>query len=181
MLSVKGEESMRTIKVAFSVLVFLVISICTLGLRTLSAAEIQEMSQLSGCICGLDSAVKQLNIVRWNADSKSYDFEDAVRLSYDDQTKIGVPGVALAQSDLRNGKSLLLKNPSTGKTEAIADPSELERYRAHLKWTMREKERVIIEIELVNAFDGETIFPVEDPGSPTGWAYNRKCPCRKQQ
>lgn len=169
---------MHSITIAVSASLFLLMSIYTPGFSPLIAAEKQELHQLSGCICDSDSAAKQLKISRWNADKKLYDLGDTVRLAYDDQTKIAVADAALTLSDLHNGRILLINNPFTGKTEQITGLPDLVRRKAHLKWETRGKQRILREIILVPTFDGEKIGAVEEPSSPTGFAWSDKCSCK---
>lgn len=161
---------MKSIAIAVSGSLFLLMSIYTPGFSPVIAAEKQELHQLSGCICDPDLAAKQLKIIRWNADKKLYDLGDTVRLAYDDQTKIAAADTALTLSDLRNGRMLLIINPFTRKSEQITGLPDLVRRKAHLKWETRGKQRLLTEIILVHTFDDETIGAVEEPSSPTGFA-----------
>lgn len=169
---------MRGVTIAFSATLFLLASLCPPSFRILGAGERRDRDQLSGCICNVDPVARQLNVVRWNGDRKLYELQDPFRLTYDDRTKVAVPAAALTVSDLSKGRSLLLKNPFTGKAEEITGVPDLVRYKAHLRWEISQEERTLREIILVPTFDGETLVPVEDPGSPTGLSFTAKCSCR---
>lgn len=155
---------------------------CLVAVQPALAGDQPQTNTLDGCICEVNKAEAILKVVPWNKETKTWQFNAAQRIRYDDKTKISAEN-NLTVSDVSAGQAIktyhflgFQQGKLAGKPFDIKDLSALVGRRTTLHWAEKAGTRQAVEIELPYLFGGESM-PAMVGSDSAQMVGSDNCPC----